>query len=61
MIFLATTTKNDIYMNHVFSTVEDTVDLHIDQTKSQLFFGTGAEHKSEIATILHMPKKNSSV
>lgn len=58
MIFLAATKENGRYMNHMFSTMEDTVGLRINQTKSQLFFSIGAEYKTDISTILQIPKKN---
>lgn len=58
MIFLTATTENATYMNLIFSMLEGTVGLRINQTKSQLFFSKGAENKSAISTILHIPEKS---
>lgn len=38
MIFLAASTDKAIDMNHIFTRIEETISLRINQTKSQLFF-----------------------
>lgn len=42
MIFLSAAKDNDVYMNKIFTVLEDTVRLRINQSKSQLFFSKGA-------------------
>lgn len=61
MIFLAATVNNATYMNYIFTAMEDTVGLRINQTKSQFFFSTGVVSKEEIFTILNIPEKSLPV
>lgn len=61
MIFLSANITNTTHVNKIFTTMEKTVGLKINQTKSQVFFSVGITCKTEITTILQMPEHDLPV